>query len=365
MKRAMVLMALLGLMTAGMSGCILSATPNPGKTVCLSAGESQTFAVKAFLNKGFVWYKDGVVLGETGASYVFTATPEDAGKLITIQVEATDMFNKTDVKAWKVALTSPPVANAGSDVDTVVGAVVQLDGSLSSDPDNDPLTYQWSVVSRPEGSANTISDPTLVNPTFKPDVEGEYVIQLVVNDGLVDSAPDTLTLKVVKYTQGFEAGISAPWSVSVTPASFPYVLTDKHVYSGAYAFQPGPSPAENTNDNQVVLSLTMPQKPYVYSISAWMYRVGTSGDATSAIHSELRVDDVLMLNGNPAPRAPHELIPANYKYHILDPNANDTWVQRTWVVNAQVSKIDFVYNDLWNILDKVYLDDIVINTWGD
>lgn len=361
MKRAMVLMALLGLMTAGMSGCILSATPNPGKTVCLSAGESQTFAVKAFLNKGFVWYKDGVVLGETGASYVFTATPEDAGKLITIQVEATDMFNKTDVKAWKVALTSPPVANAGSDVDTVVGAVVQLDGSLSSDPDNAPLTYQWSVVSRPEGSANTISDPTLVNPTFKPDVEGEYVIQLVVNDGLVDSAPDTLTLKVVKYTQGFEAGISAPWSVSVTPAGFPYALTGDHEHGGAYAFQPGPSKAGS--ENQVILSLTMPEKPYVYSISAWMYRVGTSGELTSAVHSRLLVDNELMLNGDPAPRGPHPW-PFN-DYHILDPNANDTWVQRTWVVNAQVSKIDFVYNDLYSVLDCIYLDDIVINTWGD
>ena len=39
-----------------------------------------------------------------------------------------------------------------------------------------------------------LDDPTLVNPTFVADVAGSYVAQLVVNDGNVDSAPDTVTI---------------------------------------------------------------------------------------------------------------------------------------------------------------------------
>jgi len=39
-----------------------------------------------------------------------------------------------------------------------------------------------------------LSNSTLVNPTFVADVTGTYVIQLIVNDGTVDSGTDTVTI---------------------------------------------------------------------------------------------------------------------------------------------------------------------------
>ena len=36
-----------------------------------------------------------------------------------------------------------PVANAGSAQSVVAGIQVSLDGSASTDPDNDPLSYAW------------------------------------------------------------------------------------------------------------------------------------------------------------------------------------------------------------------------------
>jgi len=89
---------------------------------------------------------------------------------------------------------SAPVANAGLDQNVVTGAVVTLDGSGSSDANGDALTDNWSFTSKPAGSAVTLSSPTVVKPTFTADKDGTYVLSLVVNDGKVDSTPDTVTI---------------------------------------------------------------------------------------------------------------------------------------------------------------------------
>ena len=88
----------------------------------------------------------------------------------------------------------PPTADAGTDQTVLVGAIVQLDGSGSSDADGDPLTYSWSLFSKPGGSFSTLTSTTAVNPSFSPDVAGEYVVELKVNDGTDDSDPAQVTI---------------------------------------------------------------------------------------------------------------------------------------------------------------------------
>jgi hypothetical protein len=101
-----------------------------------------------------------------------------------------------------------PVANAGLDQPLIsVPQTVQLDGSGSSDADGDPLTYRWSFTSRPPGSQATLSDPTLVNPTFVADVVGTYVVQLLVNDGTVDSPADTVMVTFTNTQPVANAGL--------------------------------------------------------------------------------------------------------------------------------------------------------------
>ena len=86
------------------------------------------------------------------------------------------------------------------------GTTVTLDGSGSSDIDGDALTYQWSLVSKPATSTATLSDPSGVTPSFTIDVFGDYVMQLVVHDGMVNSAPDTVTISTLNSPPVANAG---------------------------------------------------------------------------------------------------------------------------------------------------------------
>ena len=87
-----------------------------------------------------------------------------------------------------------PVANAGPGQTVTIGMTVILNGSGSSDADGNPLTYLWSFVSIPSGSGATLTGPMAVKPTFLVDKTGQYVVQLLVNDGVVSSTPATLTI---------------------------------------------------------------------------------------------------------------------------------------------------------------------------
>ena len=75
---------------------------------------------------------------------------------------------------------------------------MQLDGSGSRDADNDSLTYFWSFTSVPTGSIATLLNDTAMNPTFVPEVAGLYVVQLITNDGKIDSDPVTVTITVTE-----------------------------------------------------------------------------------------------------------------------------------------------------------------------
>ena len=92
-----------------------------------------------------------------------------------------------------------PLADAGVDVgDLEVGVSVMLDGSSSSDPDGDDLTYSWRVISSPvDAEINILTDATAEQPTLTLLEKGFYVIELTVNDGTLDSEPDTVMVEAV------------------------------------------------------------------------------------------------------------------------------------------------------------------------
>ena len=110
-----------------------------------------------------------------------------------------------DMGAYECQVPSnrPPVADAGPDQtveqDSHAGASVTVDGSGSYDPDNDSLTYSWTW----DGGSATGVSPTVVLPL------GTTTITLVVNDGKVDSDPDTVDITVVDTTPPTIHSVSA------------------------------------------------------------------------------------------------------------------------------------------------------------
>jgi len=90
--------------------------------------------------------------------------------------------------------TSLPVADAGPDQTVDSQTTVNLDGSGSSDPDGHALSYSWMFTSVPQGSVAALVSPTSINPDFIPDVAGDYVVMLTVDDGIDGADMDTVTV---------------------------------------------------------------------------------------------------------------------------------------------------------------------------
>lgn len=105
---------------------------------------------------------------------------------------------------WEVTyrLSAPPpnrapLAGAGYGQTVQAGDLVRLDGSTSGDPDGDPISYAWSFTSVPAGSLAELSPPDAMLTSFVPDLPGTYAVQLVVDDGLLASAPASVWITVL------------------------------------------------------------------------------------------------------------------------------------------------------------------------
>lgn len=86
-----------------------------------------------------------------------------------------------------------PIANAGPNRTAFLNELVSLAGS-GVDLDGDPITFAWTISAQPSGSNALLLNPTTASPSFTPLVEGDYVLRLVVFDGELASAPDSVTV---------------------------------------------------------------------------------------------------------------------------------------------------------------------------
>lgn len=167
---------------------------------------------------------DGTGLTSSG-SRLFTGTGGSlmfrAGTTSSTSLNLT-LYIKTGQSA---PIGEPPTANAGSDQQVFTDEQVTLDGTASSDPDDDSLYYKWTLQSGP--ASVTLSDIYAAQPTFTPTTAGDYIFSLGVRDDtFTSSESDTVTITVTQ-----QASTSCPpdgdyWYIGIGGSTQPQIYSD-------------------------------------------------------------------------------------------------------------------------------------------
>ena len=108
---------------------------------------------------------------------------------------------------------APPTAAPGGPHTTVRNEPVNFDGSGSSDPDGDPLTYAWDFGDGTTGTG--------IAPSHAYQALGTFVVTLVVHDGSVASPPAMTTATIVNLPPAVALASPVNLSVFHAPAVVP------------------------------------------------------------------------------------------------------------------------------------------------
>lgn len=166
-----------------------------GSTVALDGRASTTSTAGAL---SYAWSLTSQPAGSTSAlSSTTSATPTfaaDVSGLFVATLRVTDSLGTSPAVSVTLTATRRPVASAGPAQTVIIGNVVTLDGTGSTDADGDPITYTWTLGARPAGSAASLAGATSSRPTLVPDVAGSYGVSLVVSDGKLASVAAGVTV---------------------------------------------------------------------------------------------------------------------------------------------------------------------------
>ena len=135
--------------------------------------------------------------------------------------------------AWIPPVNHPPVAEAGDPQTVKEGVQVVLDGMKSYDPDEGDRieAYRWLQVA---GPSVTLSDAASAQPQFTaPKVAQSEVLrfQLIVNDGTLESLPDTVDITVQPAFPAVKMRINA--------GGGSYVDTSGNLWAADQPYAPG------------------------------------------------------------------------------------------------------------------------------
>ena len=158
----------------------------------------------------------------------------EAADYALVQLKVTDDINPNIPPSYSTTILTSgnrrPVSglsSSASGFEILRDVEVELYSQLSFDPDDDNLTYDWALISRPPESSTQLTSRFSAVSGFTPDIVGEYVVQLRVSDGTLVSVAKTLYFKVINGVPVADAGEDQ--------VAF---LKDKVILSGANSSDP-------------------------------------------------------------------------------------------------------------------------------
>jgi len=114
--------------------------------------------------------------------------------VLALQVFDDIDYSTLDQVHIEVTENQRPVAILPDDVVVHTNGSQVVTNTQSYDPEGLPLTYNWQIVSVPEGSAGRILPPIDTEGVIIfTDFPGTYTFQLIVNDGIQNSLPATMS----------------------------------------------------------------------------------------------------------------------------------------------------------------------------
>jgi hypothetical protein len=88
-------------------------------------------------------------------------------------------------------------------VDATIATVpIGVSVQLSNDNGGGEVSYAWTILDQPPGTADVLSNPAIQNPTFTPTKEGSYLVRLVVDATLGSEAQQTAIVAVADARTG-------------------------------------------------------------------------------------------------------------------------------------------------------------------
>lgn len=166
-----------------------------GERVTLDASGSEDANGDALVfSWSVVQAPDGSVAGLTDAMRDVASFVPDVRGYYTLRVAVSDGDGGESADEVEVAVSVAvqPVATITSTTTLVrPGDSITLDGTSSTVAAALPLSFDWSIIERPNASSTRIFESQQPIVTLVPDVVGRYTVQLTVDDGLLSHTTTT------------------------------------------------------------------------------------------------------------------------------------------------------------------------------
>lgn len=259
---------------------------------------------------------------------------------IEVDADGDGVYEISNTYAWS-NLAGPrtsddsPIANAGPNQSVDVETLVTLDGSGSSDPNGDSLTYSWTMQA-PGNSTAVLSDSHAAKPTFTPNVPGVYTFYLSVNDGTLNSTFTASVVVSVSLTAVANAGpdqykTTGPSTIITLDGSGSYDKAGRPMtYAWSFTRTPQGSTATLSDPSSVHPTFTADIEGK-YELSLQIFYNGYANSLPATV-------TVVVITNRPVVPLPFKVIDAEYskpldriimvsgtpsnQLHIYDPVAN-------------------------------------------